>query len=110
MAPDRMQQTRDAITAAVPNGWNFIGYNTVQRMVEHPTPQFAKDAGWWTDETYTSLQLIRFVFGIRHDRVPKVWYTVSHTSWTGATETVLTFTQALKLLAEPLEQSAVHDR
>lgn len=106
---DRFTQVQDAVRAAEANGWTVLNGSTVRRKSEHSTPQYAKDNGWWTSDTYSTLEFISFVFGSR-DRVPKVVYGTSTCAWTGRSDRDISFKRSLELLAQPLPDSEIHDR
>lgn len=108
MAKDRVAELKGAIKDAEANGWTYIGNNTVRRMVEHETPQFAKDAGWWTPTTYRSLEFLSFVLN-GPSRVPHVIYGTCRTAWTGRRDQKITWKRTLELLAQPVHLSEVHE-
>lgn len=106
---DRFAETLTAVKAAEANGWHRIEGGKLRRMTEHGTPQFVIDAGWWTNPMYTTCEFMSFVFSSR-TRVPKVIYGVSSCPWVGGSDRGISFKAALALLAQPLDQSEIHDR
>ena len=108
MAKDRVAELKAAIVAAEANGWTYIGNNTVRRMVEHETPQFAKDNGWWTAATYESLEFLSFVLN-GPTRAPHCVYGTCRTTWTGRRDQKIAWKRTLELLAQPVEEPEIHD-
>lgn len=105
---DRLQQTADAIKDAQSRGWEYIGNNTVRRMREHRTPEFAIKNEWYPGETYNSIEFLSFVWHSR-DRVPTVLYTTTRSYWTPREKDgqKISFKRALEILAS--ETSEIHE-
>ena len=108
MAKDRMIELRNAIKAAEANGWTYIGNNTVRRMAEHVTPQFARDNGWAPGSTYASLEFLSFVLR-GPSRAPHVTYGMVRYPWIARQDSRLTWTRTLELLSQPIASSDVHN-
>uniref|UniRef100_A0AAU7GWW5 Uncharacterized protein n=1 Tax=Streptomyces phage Geonosis TaxID=3158856 RepID=A0AAU7GWW5_9CAUD len=109
MAKNRAAEVAELIKAAETNGWTYIGNNTVRRMAEHTTPDYAQHHGWWTGSTYASLEFLSFVFPLITSRVPKVVYGTHNTPWTARSDRSISYRRAVELLAQPLHLSEVHD-
>lgn len=109
MAKNHAAELADLIKEAESNGWTYIGNNTVRRMAEHETPEFAQKHGWWTGSTYASLEFLSFVFPRITGRVPKVVYGTNNTPWTARSDRSISYRRAVELLAEPLHLSEIHD-
>lgn len=109
MAKDRAAELAGLIKDAEANGWTYIGNNTVRRMVEHETPEFAQRHGWWTGSTYASLEFLSFVFPRITGRAPKVVYGTNSNAWTARSDRSISYRRAVELLAQPLHLSEIHD-
>lgn len=108
MAKDRLAELKAAITAAEANGWTYVGNNTVRRMAEHVTPQFAVDNGWYPGATYNSLEFLSFVLN-GPSRAPHVTYGVCRVPWIDRQDRNVNWKRTLELLAEPIGSSDVHN-
>lgn len=106
---DYRAELQDLIKAAEHNGWTYIGNNTVRRMVEHETPEYAQRNGWWEGEKYASLEFLSFIFPRLAGRAPKVVYGTNNCPWTERRDTYISYRRSVELLAEPLHLSPVHD-
>ncbi|ATN93718.1 hypothetical protein SEA_ABT2GRADUATEX2_48 [Streptomyces phage Abt2graduatex2] len=109
MARNYAAELKDLIENAEANGWTYIGNNTVRRMAEHETPEFAQKHGWWTSSTYASLEFLSFVFPRVIGRVPKVVYGTNNTPWTARRDRTISYRRAVELLAEPIHLSETHN-
>lgn len=103
-------ELNDLIEQAERHGWKYIGNNTVRRMAEHETPEFAQTNGWWNGDTYASLEFLSFVFPRISGRAPKVVYGTSSCPWLSRQDISINYRHAVELLAQPIRLSQVHDR
>jgi hypothetical protein len=82
-------------------------YNPMwRRSVEHPTPSFAHDNGWWPGMTYSSHEFVSFILRER-TRAPRAVYGTSRVPWTGRTDRPVSFKRALEILSA--ETADVHE-
>lgn len=107
---DRIAELTEALRTGADNGWERVpgSRDTVRRVTEHATPQFAKDNGWWTSDTYSTCEFLSFTFGSR-TRVPSVVYGVRTCPWVQGSDKRISYRNALFLLAQPLASSELHD-
>ncbi len=109
MAKNYAAELKDLIETAEANGWKYIGNNTVRRMVEHQTPGFVQQNGWWAGSTYASLEFMSFVFPLITGRAPKVVHGTSNVPWTTRRDDRISYRRAVELLAQPVHLSEIHD-
>lgn len=109
MATDYRAKLNAALKGAVDNGWEYIGNNTMRRMSEHVTPQWARDNGWYPAETYNTIEFLSFIL-MPPGRAPKVVYGTAPCAWVGRSDTKISFKRATELLAQPIAESPIHDR
>lgn len=109
MANSHATELKGLITQAEANGWTYIGNNTVRRMAEHQTPEFAQKHGWWNGSTYTSLEFLSFVFPRIGSRAPRVVYGSISCPWRTRNDLRISYRRAVELLAQPLDASDVHN-
>jgi len=108
VAIDYRAKLNEALKASAANGWEYIGNNTMRRMTEHETPQYAIDAGWWTSPTYTTVEFVGYVLVSKG--APKATYGSAACPWVGRSDSSISFKRSLELLAQPLADSTLHDR
>lgn len=106
MAIDYRAKLTEAV-ASHPD-WAPVNPTTIRRMVEHVTPQWAINAGWWTGATYTSIEFLSFVT-VRPDRAPQAVYKTSHVPWVEGKDRLVSFRRALELMATPVTDVQVHE-
>ena len=109
MAIDYRARLNEALKGAGEHGWEYIGNNTLRRMSEHVTPQYAIDNGWYPSPTYSTVEFISFVL-VSGGKAPKAVYGSAACPWVGRTDNSISFKRSLELLAQPLADSTLHDR
>lgn len=104
---DRVEQLKATLEAAADNGWNATTSFVVVRVSTHRTPDNIPE-DWWPDQAYVCVEVLDFVFHSR-DRVPTVVYKIHSRPWVEGTERRISYRVALELLAQPFNESTVHD-